>query len=46
VHADKLEITDITMKAFVRAAPLTVDLFKVTEHRNLVMDKLFEAVKI
>jgi importin subunit beta-1 len=46
VIPEQPELTNIAMKAFARAAPITDKNFMVPEQKHFIMEKLFEASKI
>lgn len=46
IFPDKLDLTQIAMKSFARAAPITYRNFQIPEQKNFIMDKLFQAGEI
>ena len=46
VVPDQIELTQIAIKAFARAAPITDKNFPAPEQRQFIMSKLFEAANI
>lgn len=46
VIPDQIPLTQIAMKAFARAAPITEKNFEVPEQKEYIMQKIFEASKV
>jgi hypothetical protein len=46
VIPDQIVLTQIAMKAFARAAPITEKNFEVPEQKEYIMQKIFEASKV